>query len=672
MPTEPKLPDLQDGALLELLNQQVKNIPPEAELPSDLQDGEFLKLLADRPLALSAVAVDQNELAPEQRANLIMRDFRIDEEAFFAEEAEALGEIMKLVPSRAFKALDKLFEKHFSLKMKDYIAGTLLTQVPEGHPDFTIERAENFDHSLMKGIKAQSEEYTTWFKLWSDVCNFKNRVIAQYTESETGVENMHAAARVEYVHFGEIAEASNDLYLVWHNDCGKMLTTEQRKEHGFTNEIATTEINEDGQFAECPWIKAFPREVGAVIAAYRSTVRDLEALITDGTTDEDKRLIEAKTKYYEAIATAYEESSLDAFKKADTMLPGQNIGRTDMPVHIHSIEYGYGKDPIQRAPETHLRYPDADGAVINKMALDTRTDMIRELDKLLKEGDYTDGTTGTVNLVKVTTYLATHFLGSGFGLDFLAAGQILPNEEECRLNGGVSITVNKEGMSKRIDQFHEGMEAIFGTEIAEKYLPRGKVDLDKMSGYMIASHEFGHNVGLTADTLRRLGKSFVGTHIEEWKATTGGMVLAEWRTFNSLDQANEVTINTLRQSVIQHVGGAGRYAAGRASSHNQPYFRKSVMLMNAVEAEGLVVKDENGWNFDLTDEKVKAFYARLDAQYLQVLAIYDHGTKADLDAFLLENLKPAEFIEHIVDSIDKAYPEKVKGAPSLDKICELN
>lgn len=464
---------------------------------------------------------------------------------------------------------------------------------------------------------------------------------------------------------------SNDLYLLWHHDSAKMLTPNERRERGFTNELATIKVSDTGEFAESPWCEAFSGEVAKVIVAYRDTVRDLESLITEDTTDEDRKLIESKAKYYGAVAAAYEASTLDAFKKADTLLPGQNLGRTDMPVHIHTIEYGYGKDPIQRAPETHLRYPDDDGAGINTMALQTRTDMIRELEKLLSEGDYSQGTVNSVGLVKITTYLATHFLGSGFGLDFLAAGQLLPNEEECRLNGGVSVTVNKEGMAKRIGQYHEAMEAVFGVEIAEKYLPRGKVDLDKMSGFMIASHEFGHNVALTQDAIERLGKSFVSQYIEEWKATTGGMVLAEWRTFNSSERENSVTMDGLRESVVQHIGGAGRYATSRVASHSQPYFRKSVMLMNAVEAEGLVVKGENGWDLDLTDEKISAFYARLDAQYLQVLDIYDHGTKADLDAFLKENLKPSEFIQHVVDSVDKAYPEKTKGAPTLKEICAL-
>lgn len=195
----------------------LKNMPTEETLPTipEERDGREvvleeaapdLKPHDDRPLALTSLAVDQNELTSEQRALMVMRNFQIDEEAFFVENAQELAEIMQLSPSRAFKALDKLFEKHFSAKLQTYITDILLTQVPEGHPDFTLERAAKFDHSVMKGITVQSEEYTTWFQLWSAVSNFKNRVIAKYTESDAGMEHMHPAARIEYVHFGKIAE----------------------------------------------------------------------------------------------------------------------------------------------------------------------------------------------------------------------------------------------------------------------------------------------------------------------------------------------------------------------------------------------------------------------------------------------------------------------------------
>lgn len=672
MPTEVTLPaGLSDVDLLTPVGQLDVDGQAGADVSVEMELVPVLNPHDDRPLALSSQVVDSNELTPAQRAILIMRNFQIDEEAFFAENEVALAEIMKLSPSKALKALDELFEKHFSGKLQSYITATLLAEVPEGHPDFTLERAAKFDHSVMKAIKPQSEEYTTWFQLWAGVSNFKNRVIAKYTESEAGKEHMHPAARVEYVHFGEIAETSNDLYLRWHHDAAKLLTPEERRAKGFTNELATVKVV-DGGYAESPWYEAFSEEVAKLVSAYRNTVRDFETLVAQSSDDEDIKLYEAKARYYEAVAAAYQASNLEAFKKADTLLPGQNLGRTDMPVHIHTIEYGYGKDPIQRAPETHLRYPDDNAVEINQMALRTREDMIRELKKLLAAGEYSAGTANSLNLVKMTTYLATHFLGSGFGLDFLAAGQLLPNEEECRVNGGISVTLNKDGMPKRVLQFHDAFEAMVGMETAQKYLPRGKVDLDIMSGFIIASHEFGHNVALTAETLKRLGKSFVSEYIEEWKATTGGMVLAEWRTFNSSEQANQVTMDDLKKSVVQHIAGAGRYATGRASSSAKPYFRKSVMLMNVAEEVGVVVKGENGWDLDLAEDKIKAFYAKLDAQYLHVLDIYDHGAKADLDAFLKENLKPSEFIQHVVDSVDKAYPEKTKGAGTLEEICALS
>ncbi len=50
---------------------------------------------------------------------------------------------------------------------------------------------------------------------------------------------------------------------------------------------------------------------------------------------------------------------------------------------------------------------------------------------------------------------------------------------------------------------------------------------------------------------------------------------------------------------------------------------------------------------------------------------YVDSLQADLEAFLGENLKPSEFIQHIVNSVDTKFPDKVKGAKPLEELCAI-
>lgn len=631
---------------------------------------------ADRPTALTIAATEPKALQPRERAVLIMQQFQIDEEAFFAENGERLQEITALPPSHALKALDKLCNESLGKQLTKYVQTTLLPQVPEGHPDFSLEKVGTIDFRIFTGIKPQSAEYTTWYKIISAMSDLKNRLIGTYVAEDKGSAPMHEVSKLEYLYFGKIASSVNALYLAWHNNCGKIMSAADRQKHGFRNEIATVGIDGSGQHVEKPWNIAFPREIDAVVQAYEELAGTLNgvALTAAGVgllSEEDGELFATKANYYRAVAKAYSTSKYKDFLAADTLLPGQNLGRTDISIHIHTIEYGYGEDPTQRTPEASIRYPDADEQKVNEMALRTRTDMLRELGKFLSEGTYTPETNRTRDMVGVTTYLATHFLNSGFGLDFVAAGQLLPNEEICRLNGGVSVTINGATMAERMEEYHDGMDAVFGKEKSAKLMPRAKVDLAKMYGKNIASHEFGHPIANTQGALDRLNKTRLNTTIEEWKATVGGMVLGEWRTLHNPDAATKLTMDDLRESVIAHIAGASRYAMKRGASHAIPYFRKSIMLMKAAEETGIVYKTEDGWDIDTSDKKITAFYQLLETQYLKVIEIYDHGTPEDLRAHLAKELVPCRFSEYVVDKIDATYPNRTKGAQTLTELCNV-
>lgn len=634
-------------------------LTPHADRPHFIDD-----LLAGRDIGVS----------PEMRALTLMQNFAIDEAEFRAENAEEIARIMDLDPSRAFLALNKLMETAGGKKLAAYVENVLELQVPGGHPAFTKERALKANTKSLDGLETRSSGYETWLQLFGHLHDIKYAIMESYLNGPTAREQMHETARIEYLHFREIAAAVNELSLVWTQDSGSLMTTEQRQEAGFTDQMAAIRVVEPETnprtFKEVPWAQAYPNEIAAVVEAYRKLAAALRELTAEG---EDLKLLETKAHYYETIATAYETSTKEAFLKADALEPGQSLYRSDLPVHVATIETGYGADSIQRIPEATLWYPDAEAKDVNETAALLREDMARELQKLLAAGDFPDGTHETIGLVRKTSFLASNTISAGMGLYFKPAGQFLPNEAESRFEGGVSVTASLQAMAGRKPEFEEAAEALFGMSL-------DGLDPKKMMGHSVASHEFGHATGLTQrigdlpGTYERLSKPTVEAFIEEWKATVAGMVLGAWKLYQNPEAQTVVTMDDLKQILKERAAGAGRYAKRRKAPSSQPYMRKSLMLTKVLSEEGIVIQKEGGeWAVDVSDEaKVVAVYQRLERMYTDLLHIYGNGTKEDLRDFLATHLQPCPASEYMFAKMDSLLPGGANpGAMTVEEMCTL-
>lgn len=598
--------------------------------------------------------------------------FRLDKEAFLAESQEFLAEVVKVGPSVALKMIDEKTEEYFGAKVSEYVASVKEGSTDAENAAFAADRTKTVSNLVFVGLDGKSAEYDVWYQIRSEVADAKNMMFGEYLNSDKAKETMHPSAIVEYRNFREIGDAVNKFFLVWNRDAASKMSAAEREQAGFKDEVSTVR-EMGGELRELPWAKAFPEEIKRIVAAYNKTASEMEGLAAAADSEDDQKVYIQKAQYYKTVADAYTESSIDKFKEADTLLPGQSLWRADLPIHIHAIELGYGADGIQRVPEASLRFPDEEGELINKTALNTKKDMMRELQALFAEGkpngeQYTQECVDTLKMVGQTTYLATHFHGAGMELDFLPVGQILPNESDCRIKGGVSVTANRSGAISRVPRYYEAFEAMFPPEVAAELFPRGSINPDIMNGTITASHEYGHAIGLTPSTTDRLGKFLIYSYAEEWKATVGGMILAEWRAYLNPDEAeNPATMKTLKSSIITHIANAGRYTRARKNESTAPYLRKSLMIIATLEECGVLVKKGDTWTIDLSNENVIRTYETLEFQYKDLIEIYDIGEQQDLAMFLAENLYVSDFALHMQDSIDHTFPNDTKDAPDLEE-----
>jgi hypothetical protein len=91
-------------------------------------------------------------------------------------------------------------------------------------------------------------------------------------------------------------------------------------------------------------------------------------------------------------------------------------------------------------------------------------------------------------LVERSNATARHFLGAGMDMDLKPAGQILPNELDTRVNGGVDTSLDLSTVKERQDLTFRMFGKVFDSKaLEEEYRPR--FEAESYLGDSVASHE---------------------------------------------------------------------------------------------------------------------------------------------------------------------------------------
>jgi hypothetical protein len=550
------------------------------------------------------------------------------------------------------KATESLNEKRGSqaLRAIDVMVCDAITE-KLNELDLSEDQAKNIIRAVTlkdwSGIEPGTNMHGVLREFIAKANTVNHALVAEWLSRKEKHTGFSEVERLEYIHLLPALEACDRLYI-------KVATTKQpinsdeRAKRGFTNPWALT-IEKNGEVLEVSFNDIFPEEMGRIRGAFDSLLAQLYQLWSrpPGSLDEvSKAILAPKIAYYEAVDNALKTGDVGDWFSADEKLPQQ--GGADIVLHIHPIEDGYMQDRIIRAPEISLRAPDLDAQRAADICKQTQERMITSL----RDGgfDSLSSLVASIDLVTRSSATPRHFLGSGMEIDLAPAGQILPNDLNARINGGVDTSLDRQSAEERYDLLKRSFEAVFGVGAHDIHI--GKTDFDDIVGGDVASHEFGHPVGLMPDLFDRIDKTLLSPFIEEWKSTAGGLVLGYWLPY----KRNEVDMNALSNKLLRQVMIATRYSAARSHSHAKAYYRHSVMLMNTAERAGILQKAERDntqpWTIDVSDEKVIKFYEFLEEEYRAVLEIYAIGSTESLRDFLQEKLHTTECIDFIASRID--------------------
>ena len=376
----------------------------------------------------------------------------------------------------------------------------------------------------------------------------------------------------------------------------------------------------EGGYIAKAYATAFPKEVNGVRSALQSLCDDLGEM-EDPDWDQKGFYID----YFKALDEAFGEE-----ERSELIAKWAEVDRKWMkittPIQIgHPLEYyeDHYKKAVALEWDVRVSNPEDKGAYVTYErivnAFTRLFDQNAENDLHVKENVLS-------NLKRVQLYIGRPALFYAAEFNGLFSAQVVPNDETVSREYGKKIFAFSDNIldSLRAKPFLKINQQVFGKAFmdAEREIVFHQADLwHHVYEVSTIGHEFGHILWMDYDTEARMNQSGVFKNIEEFKATTGGLVAF------FMDEDEGLKTALLRDLIKRSVGLIGWMKTGEV----EPYYCEGLIHLSGLFECG-VLKFEETLKIDLSD----ASYERLKAWYLKTYtALLRHYlAKADAKLFL--------------------------------------
>lgn len=258
------------------------------------------------------------------------------------------------------------------------------------------------------------------------------------------------------------------------------------------------------------------------------------------------------------------------------------------------------------------------------------------------------------SLDKVQLYVGRPALFFGAEFNGLFSAQVVPNDEIVSKEEGKKIFAFSDEIlqTTRAKPFLKLSSEIFGQELLKEdrdFLFNETSAWHQVYDITTIGHEFGHILWCDEETESIMNKTGNFKNIEEFKATTGGLV-----SF-FLDDSNEEK-ELEKQVLIDTVKRAIGLMGWMEVDEVQPYYCEGIIHLNGLFDSGILDWDEKKLSIDLNQEKYEALkkwyistYTALANHYLDKLDASEflnlYAVKED-KYFMPVNKKIYSFVKH--------------------------
>ena len=277
------------------------------------------------------------------------------------------------------------------------------------------------------------------------------------------------------------------------------------------------------------------------------------------------------------------------------------------------------------------------------------------------------------SLDKVQLYVGRPALFFGAEFNGMFSAQVVPNDEIVSLEEGKKIFAFSDEIlqTSRAKPFLKLSSEIFGQEILTKdrtFLFNETASWHQVYDISTVGHEYGHILWCDDETESVMNKTGNFKNIEEFKATTGGLIsyFLDQDT-DELHLKSQVLIDLVKRSV----GLIGWMEVDEV----QPYYCEGLIHLNGLFDTAVLAWDEENkkLNIDLSDEKYESLkawyienYTALAKHYLDKIDatqfLNRYATKTE-KYFMPNNEKINSFVKHYF----KRYQEIGQELDTVDK-----
>jgi len=269
---------------------------------------------------------------------------------------------------------------------------------------------------------------------------------------------------------------------------------------------------------------------------------------------------------------------------------------------------------------------------------------------------------GLKNIEKTQTYISSPALFYGAEFNGLFSAQVVPNDEKVSLEKGKKIFAF-------VDKVYEDIKArpkmaISYEILGKSFMDRFYKDLEdkekfvKVYDITTIGHEFGHILWVDVDSESKMNISGMFKNVEEFKATTGGL-MAFFE--NEEDELKEAVLDDIIKRAVGLI-------AWMEVDEVLPYYIEGLIHLTGLFESGVINFNGKNLGYDYSNyEKLKNWYKNT---YLDLADIYvkKEDAKKFLDKFIYKdknfyplNKKADEFVKYYYTRYkeigDKIYKE---------------
>ena len=484
------------------------------------------------------------------------------------------------------------FAKILGLKMSEELRYALVTRLVNLRDDSLVQVLKKLEKTEIQIIELQEKAYCFVRDYWQDkhnntinYINANDFLTPFYQTIFQGVYNV--GLQMSKWQSSWTAHIINDinkqLLVKFDNDEQRVfeyLENEKLLDLGHNNILAdrcySALVKKDDSYTSQAYIKAFKKETTAVIDALEDF---LEVLI-----EQEDEVYNQKWEYVLYLQTLIKAFAED--KTNDLVSRWADVDRAWMkitsPIQIgHPLEYYEDHFRKAVALEWDIRLTNPNFAQNENRVNKIKSSFKTIFEKFEGKQSYKDIYNFSLkSLDKVQLYVGRPAIFFGAGFNGMFSAQVVPNDEIVSLEEGKKIFAFSDEIlqTTRAKPFLKLGQEIFGQEFLSKdreFTFKQTKDWHQVYDITTIGHEFGHILWCDDETEMIMNKSGNFKNIEEFKATTGGLIslfLDDSKEETYLEE--QVLIDTIKRAV----GLIGWMEVDEV----QPYYCEGLIHLNAL------------------------------------------------------------------------------------------